>query len=390
VKAQRLASYLASLIGPPQPVRWLPLGADPSALDGSCGANRATGGIGIEAANDHEAIDAWIGARSGSAATARQYRREAERFVLWIVVERRRALSDASVEDCSAYLAFLADVPARWITRRKVRRFETGWAPFRSGSLSVASRKLAVAALHSLFGWLVKVRYLVLNPWDAINRKLGDDPRAELDVDPSRAFTPEAWKALRAQIGREPEGRSRDRLEWLLVFAEATGLRASELLAARRSHLLERRNAWFVRVHGKGRKNRLVPIPSAAMRATRGYLASRGLDWETVPADTPLVATLNGEPLSYSAIHETFTRFVRRALRASSLGLDERRQAEAASMHWLRHTHATRAAERDVPLDVLQANLGQADPRTTSRYYRAQIERRQAAMERAFGMREGA
>ena len=75
--------------------------------------------------------------------------------------------------------------------------------------------------------------------------------------------------------------------------------------------------------------------------------------------------------------------FVRKA--TQSLPLDQRQRAEQASMHWLRHTHATRAAEREVPPDVLQENLGQSDPRTTARYYRAQIERRQRAMEESFG-----
>ena len=46
---------------------------------------------------------------------------------------------------------------------------------------------------------------------------------------------------------------------------------------------------------------------------------------------------------------------------------------------------ATRAAERGVPADILQENLGQGDPRTTARYFRAQIERRQGAMEKVFG-----
>ena len=36
-------------------------------------------------------------------------------------------------------------------------------------------------------------------------------------------------------------------------------------------------------------------------------------------------------------------------------------------------------------LDVLQANLGHADPRTTSRYFRAQMRRRQEEMEKVFG-----
>ena len=46
---------------------------------------------------------------------------------------------------------------------------------------------------------------------------------------------------------------------------------------------------------------------------------------------------------------------------------------------------ATRAAERGMPADILQENLGQGDPRTTARYFRAQIERRQGAMEKVFG-----
>jgi integrase len=88
-------------------------------------------------------------------------------------------------------------------------------------------------------------------------------------------------------------------------------------------------------------------------------------------------------PITYRALAETFTRLIKRVL--PSLPFDERRGAERASAHWLRHTHATRAAEREVPPDVLQENLGQSDPRTTAKYYRAQIKRRQESMERAFG-----
>ena len=56
----------------------------------------------------------------------------------------------------------------------------------------------------------------------------------------------------------------------------------------------------------------------------------------------------------------------------------------SGASHRLRHTHATRAVERHVPPDVLQENLGQSDPRTTARYYRAQMHRRYKEMERAF------
>jgi len=387
VKAKRLADQVELLLGTSVPVVWPAPIAVGSAdrLSGRQGTNRGeTSAVGTDAQDDRAAVRAWIAARAGSPVTAKQYEREAERFLLWCVVERHKALSDATAEDCRAYMDFLAAVPERWISRRRVDRLAPGWAPFK-GSLSVASQSVALAALHSLFSWLVAARYLVLNPWALVNRKLGDDPNIDPEDVSSRAFTPEAWAAIHAELDERPQSASVARLRWICTFTEATGLRAAELLRARRVDLRQRRGHWWLRVHGKGRRNRLVPVPSAAVAATRQYFEGRGLDLESAEPEVPLLAALDDamQPISYGSLHETFTRFVRRA--AARLPAQERRLAERASAHWLRHTHATRAAEQEVPLDVLQANLGQEDPRTTARYYRAQFERRQREMERVYG-----
>ena len=306
-----------------------------------------------------------------------------------MICERGKALSDANADECVAYLGFLADVPDRWISRRKAARFEQGWAPFR-GSLSIAARRVAIAALHALFKWLVDAKYLAVNPWTLVNRKLGDDPNLDdLDVDRTRAFTPAAWAALFAQLEREGDSSAAIRLRWLLTFNEAVGMRPAELLGAKRSSLIERHGTWYIKVFGKGSKKRLVPVPSTAVQATRSYFDARGVDFDRALGEAPLIARLDQPdvPVSYSALHQTLKRFIHRALRESSLPSHELRGSESASAHWLRHTHATRAAEREVSFDVLQANLGQADPRTTSRYYKAQMERRAREMERAFGER---
>jgi integrase len=388
VKAARLARHVELLLGPPPALSW-PValsGLQAGALTGQQGANRArAGAAGIDADDDRAAIRAWIAARAGSALTARQYEREAERFLLWCVLERGRALADATAEDCRGYMDFIAEVPERWISRRKVERFAAGWAPFK-GPLSLASQGVAIAALHSLFSWLVQARYLAANPWVLVNRKLGDDAAHGGEDATSRAFTPGAWKALHAQLQAAAPSASVARLRWLLVFVECTGLRAAELLGARRSHLQRSGQGWVLRVHGKGRKNRTVPVPAVGMEATRTYFAARGLDLETAPPEAPLLGSLADAmaPVGYSTLHETFTRFVRRAVKASDLPPEEKQRAAQASTHWLRHTHATRAAERNVPPDVLQENLGQSDPRTTARYYRAQMQRRQKEMEQAF------
>jgi integrase len=387
VKAKRLAQHVDVLLGPESKPAWglARVGVDLRALDGSTGANRApVAAVGVDAKNDRDAVRAWVAARVGSTHTAKQYEREAERFMLWCVKERGKALSDANAQDCRAYMDFLACVPVEWISRVKAGRFAPGWAPFK-GQLSLASQGLAIAALHSLFSWLVAARYLGSNPWVLVNRKLGDDPHRNIDEPTSRAFTPLAWAALHANLDQAPQGASTARLRWLCLFVEGTGLRAHELISARCSDLRETADGWLLSVHGKGRRNRTIPVPGSALAATRNYFAFRGFSLQTAPEDAPLMASLTDalKPISYSALHETFTRFVRRSL--GSIAAEERRTAQKASAHWLRHTHATRAAERLVPPDVLQENLGQSDPRTTARYYRAQLKRRQAELQRAFG-----
>ena len=64
-----------------------------------------------------------------------------------------------------------------------------------------------------------------------------------------------------------------------------------------------------------------------------------------------------------------------------------------ASLHWLCHTCGMRALKRNVPLEVVQRQLGHADSRTTMRYAKPQpqpqpqleLERLRAEMEKGFG-----
>ena len=74
----------------------------PEDVDGSMGifrAPRAT--CALDAANDHEAVNAWLSLHE-SAATQRAYRKEAERLIMWAVIERGRALSSLTTEDAIA------------------------------------------------------------------------------------------------------------------------------------------------------------------------------------------------------------------------------------------------------------------------------------------------
>ena len=388
VKAAALADQVGALVGWPAAPAWR---ADAAARAGAAEAGSL--------------VESWIAARTQSAQTARAYRREDQRFLVWLLAERRVGLAEASADDCTAYIEFLRAVPVEWMSRRTASRFAPGWAPF-AGQPSVASQRYALTVLNAFSAWSVRAGALARNPWELVNLRLPDDAGAPPVS--SRAFTPAAWAALQAHAARLPAPAGA-RMAWLLAFAQATGLRPSELLRARRGDVIERDGGHWLHVHGKGARNRLVPVPRVALRATFAYFTARGLAFDSAHPNTPLLAVLAtpelpgaGAPsagrvalpeaderrrrgfLAYSTLAPAFQRFARNAFAASSLTPTAREAAQAASLHWLRHTHATRAAEAEVSPDVLQANLGHADPRTTAGYYQAQERRRLEQMESVF------
>ena len=368
-------------------------------LDGSTGTNRAPmasagadgHGAGTAAWHDRQAIEAWLQARAGQPgsptfvhATAKAYRKEAERLLLWCLSERAKPLSSMTAEDCADYMAFLAAIPQRWCSRRNTRRLQPGWTPF-AGPLGLRSRQHAINVVAGLFDWLVQARYLATNPWRLVKRQMGDDPtRNELD---SRAFTKSAWQALLEFVEAQPPSPSLFRARFLLRFCEATGLRASEMLAARLGDLRMHGQGWVMPVHGKGARNRVVVLPGQAVRALNQYLLDRQLAAVgAAPAEAPLVASTL-DPIAavgYRALYDSMRSWFRRAIARSSLSLAEQDVASRASLHWLRHTCFTRALERGTSLAATQRQAGHADPRTTMRYARTQLEQLQSEMHAAF------
>ncbi|KGM38694.1 hypothetical protein JY96_21195 [Aquabacterium sp. NJ1] len=368
----------------------------PSTLDGSCGINRATPSTaGTRATNDLAAIQAWIQARVGTpgedgftSQTARAYRLEAERLLLWCLIERRKPLSSLDSEDCAAYKAFLADVPEEWISRRRAARHQPGWAPF-AGKLTRTSQQHALTIVCAMFRWLVEARYLASNPWIHVKTRLGDDPRhSELD---SRALTPAAWGAIMSYIETQPPSAARSRAAFVLDFSLGVGLRSAELIAATLGDFVQVDGHWALPVHGKGKRNRTVAVPGQAVRALETYLRARGLPQLALAVQetpyAPLVASVNDTTASvgYRSLYDSLKVWMGNGIRASrDLTSAEKDTALRASLHWLRHTCGTRSLERGVTVPELQGQLGHADPRTTMRYGKTQLQERQSAFERAF------
>lgn len=202
-------------------------------LDGQTGANRAVGGRSqIAAQNDIDAIKAWLARFADTPTTFTSYRKEAERLLLWSVIELGKPLSSLTHEDLLVYQRFLGDPqPAdHWIMKagRKWSRFEPDWRPF-AGPLAPTSQRQAIVILNTLFSWLVNAGYLAGNPLSlSRQRQRKAKPRI------TRFLDEELWLEVKASIATMPRETDRERehyfrVRWLFSLLYICGLRISEV-----------------------------------------------------------------------------------------------------------------------------------------------------------------
>ncbi|WP_051705441.1 tyrosine-type recombinase/integrase [Cupriavidus metallidurans] len=368
----------------------------PAAYDGRDGHNRPPRGTVARTAaqNDLGAIRAWLGVHGPEgSATWKTYRCHAERLLLWAVFARGKALSDLTVEDCSAFLDFLADPqPAeRWVGPRGVPRFRYDWRPF-AGPLSPSSIRQSYTVVSNLCQWLVDAQYLRYNPFALLPKPKTARTRIQI----SRSFTKSQWAFLQRHAAELPTEDPRSmRLQFMLRFAYATGLRISEQARATVGQLVHHdhpddpRGTWSLVFIGKGTIEREVHVSHAVIWMLMRYLKNRGLSDENgrLHAATPLIGRVKPDGkvgnLSVDQIHAIYKRFFADAARAMESDDPEGAlRLASASAHWLRHSFGNHAVAHGVALDVVQSQLGHASLATTSVYVRAEAERRAQELER--------
>jgi len=394
------------ILDPAAPNAIAPLGTFtlPSALDGREGVNRVPQFCFIEARHDLQAVEFYLSRYEGQPHTLRAYRKELERFVLWCALVARKPLSSLLVDDCETYKAFLR-APSPAFCGPRASRSSQRWRPFTDEPLSPASQKQAVLIIRAAFDYFVKVRYLAGNPWVVVK-----DPVVDEEVDPiqvDRALSEAAWTACIKVLQQrsEVEGNVRDRvaLASILLMGDS-GLRRHEAAGAKRSDLKPSRNAagvWMLKVLGKRRKKRQVPVSPRAVRALRAHWQDRGLAFDNPADDRPLLAPLviprtpaaiakhdtEAGPKGYTAnaIYDVVVGALRRVREhLSAIGDGETQLAVSdedlaqlltTSPHALRHTFGTLAVEKDMQIVVVQEILGHASSSTTAIYARAREKR---------------
>jgi site-specific recombinase XerD len=196
----------------------------------------------------------------------------------------------------------------------------------------------------------------------AISTKRFDRPALDF-------LTREEVEALLEAPDRSSWSGQRDAV--LLAVLYNSGARVSELVRLRIEDLLLDR-ASALHLHGKGRKERVVPLWKRTASQLRAWL------WHIDHhPDAPVFPNRAGKPLTRSGIEQRLRLAVAKASeRCPSLA------ARRISPHTLRHTTAMHLLQSGVDLAVIALWLGHEDTATTHLYVEADLAMKEAALRR--------
>ena len=263
--------------------------------------------------------------------------------------------------DLEQFLAYLRDSASGLLRRGKkvdvrdvddmVIRSYLGFL-YNKNKKSTIARKLS--ALRSFFRFLVKRGVINANPAETVlTPKRGRPVPNYLPVD----------EMFRVLDGVKGESVLASRNRAILETLYSTGVRVAELAGMDVGDVDFDRG--FVRVIGKGNKERLAPVGKKALTCIRAYLDKMGeATGHGIQGGEPLFLNSRGGRLSTRSIARLLEKVVRQ------LGL-----LRPISPHGLRHTFATHMLDAGADLRVVQELLGHASLTTTQRYTHVSIDR---------------
>ncbi|MCP4623992.1 MAG: tyrosine recombinase XerC [bacterium] len=264
------------------------------------------------------------------------------------------------VSDFRSFLSEERDVAAlENVTKMDVRAFLFQQRA-RNQNVSLA-RKLS--SLRAFFRYMVREGRLDNNP--ALEVDAPKFPKKQprfLNVD-------EIFRLVEVPDREDPVGL-RDRAALELTYS--SGLRVGELVGLDLGDL--DLTEGLVRVMGKGRKERIVPVGSKAIQALKDYLAVRGrlVGKKDASASSALFLGRRGGRLSDRVFRRQVDRYITQISLETGL-----------SPHALRHTFATHMIEAGADIRSIQELLGHASLSTTQKYTHLNLDHLREVYDRA-------
>ena len=267
--------------------------------------------------------------RGASPETLRSYASDLRQFVSFMTAGASgiRPVDPATVQSDSvrAYL--------QWLDRKREKR---------------ASLARKLACLRSFFRYLQREGLVLRNPADDVR-----SPKQSKQL--PRVLTKDEAQALMELPGATAGLSLRDRA--ILETLYSTGARVSEIVGVNVEDL--RAKEGLVRLRGKGRKERVVPIGDVALEAIRqylGWLSSRPNIHPSGLNKTALFRNHRGGRLTARSVARIVARYSRTL------------PGGPVSPHTLRHSFATHLLDEGADLRAIQEMLGHASLSTTQKY----------------------
>lgn len=252
---------------------------------------------------------------------------------------------DAYLRDLNKLLLFSADIdkPITYLTLDDLHQFI---ARLHDNGLTARSKKRIISGIKSFYKYLIIEDYMENDPSELLESpKLGLQLPDVLSIDEIDAL-------MEAVDLSKPEG-----IRNLAIFEVlySCGLRVSELLDLKISDIYF--NEEFIRINGKGDKQRLVPISEIALERIKNYLTDR----EKLP-----IKPQYSDILFLSVRGRQLTRMrVFKIIKDCALIANIKK---TISPHTFRHSFATHLLEHGANLRVIQQLLGHERISTTEIY----------------------
>ena len=216
---------------------------------------------------------------------------------------------------------------------------------------STVNRRLC--ALRAFYRYYMREGKVDVNPAGSVNSPKASRPLPyfikENDIDrllDNNVFFPDGWMGMR------------DRL--IVQTLYMTGMRRSELIGLNNADV--RTEEGLIKVFGKGRKERLIPIGAEEIQSITRYVTMRNAQMPECSSDAFFVSS-KGERLTGARVWQIVKKYL------SMVSTVRKR-----SPHVLRHTFATSMLNHDADLRSVQELLGHARLATTEIYTHVSFE----------------
>ncbi len=280
-----------------------------------------------------------------------------EKFVRYLEIEKnysRHTIVNYRL-DLEGFKAFLGEKNIEDIDYLVLRKYLALLKEKNIASRSVSRR---LSALRSFFKFLTREGFLKVNPISIVS-----SPKQEKHL-PIFLTEAEVMKLIDAALPKPEADEAALRDRAILETFYSTGMRISELVSLSMPDIDF--ISGVIKVMGKGKKERIVPVGEHAIKAIRQYLEKRAKQTDV------LFLNKNGRRITDRGVRGIVAKYIRLAC-----------LRQGVSPHTLRHSFATHLLNHGADLRSVQELLGHANLSTTQIYTHLTTEKLKSVYDKA-------